>query len=58
MLALGIVLGRLPLHLRGRLRGWLLYGWIGTGAAVGILAILTGYFGGELVYVHGVGVGG
>ena len=26
LLALGIVLGRLPLHLRGRLRGWLLYG--------------------------------
>ena len=58
LLALGTALGRLPLHLRGQFRGWLFYVWIGTGVAVGILAILTGYFGGELVYVHGVGVGG
>lgn len=58
LVALGIALGRLPLHLRGQLQGWPLYGWIGIGVAVGVLAILTGYFGGKLVYVYGVGVGG
>ncbi|MEE3258338.1 MAG: DUF2231 domain-containing protein [Candidatus Latescibacterota bacterium] len=57
LLALGTALGRLPLQLKGPLGGWPLYGWIGVGLLVGVLVVLTGYHGGELVYVHGVGVG-
>jgi uncharacterized membrane protein len=56
LLGLVISLGRMPLHLRGRLEGWPLYGWIGVGGLVGFLVVLTGYYGGELVYVHGIGV--
>ena len=56
LLGLGAVLGRLPLHLKGPLEGWPLYGWIGLGALIGGLVLWTGYCGSELVYVHGLGV--
>lgn len=56
LLALGTALGRLPLHLKGQLSGWPLYMWIGVGLLVGVLVAWTGYHGGELVYVHGIGV--
>ena len=56
LLVLGAVLGRLPLHLKGRLAGWPLYTWIALGVLIGGLVLWTGYCGSELVYVHGLGV--
>ena len=58
LLGLGAVLGRLPLHLKGRLAGWPLYAWIALGVLIGGLVLWTGYCGSELVYVHGLGVRG
>ena len=57
LLGIGIVLGRLPLHLKGNFQGRLFYVWIALGIVVGVLVLVTGYYGGELVYIHGVGVG-
>ena len=56
LLGLGAVLGRLPLHLKGQLEGWPLYAWIAVGFLIGGLVLWTGYYGSELVYVHGLGV--
>ena len=58
LLALATALGRLPLHLKGQLHSRMLYLWIAVGIVVGVLVICTGYYGGELVYVHGIGVAG
>ena len=56
VLFLVVVIGRLPLQLRGRLDDWAVRVWIAA-AAVGCgLLWLTGYYGGELVYEYGVGV--
>jgi uncharacterized membrane protein len=57
LLALGAALGRLPMQLRGAFSGRVLYVWLGIGLLIGGLVVYTGYLGGELVYVHGVGVG-
>ena len=52
----GIVLGRLPLHLLGRHQDWRLKGLIVAAAlACGILW-QAAFYGGELVYKYGVGV--
>ncbi len=56
LLALGTTLGRLPLQLKGSIDGKALYACIGMGILIGVLVVLTGYRGGELVYVHGIGV--
>jgi uncharacterized membrane protein len=51
-----VALGRLPLQLQGRLQGWALKSWI-LAAGVGCALLWqTGFYGGELVYVYGVGV--
>ena len=51
-----VVLGRLPLHLQGRLQGWRLKAWIlAAGVGCGLLW-QAGFYGGELVYRYGVGV--
>ena len=51
-----ISLGRLPLQLQGRTKGWPLRLWIVAGA-IGCGILWTGsFYGGELVYEHGVGV--
>ena len=56
ILFLAILLGRLPLQLRGRTEGWALRCLVI--AALGGCGILytASLFGGELVYRHGVGV--
>ena len=56
LLALGTTLGRLPLQLKGSIDGKALYACIVMGILIGVLVVLTGYRGGELVYVHGIGV--
>ncbi len=51
-----VALGRLPLHLQGRLQGRALKAWIlAAGVGCGLLW-QTGLYGGELVYRYGVGV--
>ena len=52
---LATVLGRLPLFLQRR-GGWPLTLWILLGACGWVLLSWTSYYGGELVYQHGVGV--
>ncbi len=51
-----VALGRLPLQLQGRLQGWGLKAWILVAGVGCVLLWQTGYYGGELVYVYGVGV--
>ena len=53
---LGIVLGRLPLHLLGRHRDWRLKGLIAAAAAACVLLWQAALYGGDLVYKYGVGV--
>ena len=53
---LACVFGRLPLHLQQRWRGWPLKFWFGVGLVAVVLLWVTGHWGGELVYGHGVGV--
>ena len=48
-------LGRLPLALRHR-AGWPLFAWIALAVAGCVLLWMTSLHGGELVYIHGVGV--
>ena len=56
VLFLAILLGRLPLQLRGRTGGWALrFLVIAALAGCGIL-FTASLYGGELVYRHGVGV--
>jgi uncharacterized membrane protein len=50
------VLGRLPLHLQGRLGDWKLKGWILAAGLGAVLMGTTAHLGGELVYERGVGV--
>lgn len=56
LLGIALVLGRLPMHLRGDVdrRKWILYT---VGSIIGgALVLATGYYGGLLVYQYGVGV--
>ena len=53
---LGIVLGRLPLHLLGRHQDWRLKGLIAASAAACVLLWQAALYGGDLVYKYGVGV--
>lgn len=53
---LALALSRVPLQLRGGLRGGRFALWLGAAIAGCGLLWLTGYTGGELVYLHGVGV--
>jgi uncharacterized membrane protein len=55
-LFLGIALGRLPLHLRGRLQGWPLRGWVLAALLGSALLGVVAHYGGELVYRYAVGV--
>ncbi len=56
ILFLAILLGRLPLQLRGRTGGWALR-FLVTAALAGCGVLFTAsLYGGELVYLHGVGV--
>ena len=50
------LLGRLPLHLQGRLGDWKLKGWILAAGVGAVLMGTTAHLGGELVYGQGVGV--
>ena len=56
LLVFGLALSRLPLHLRGGLQGSRFKLWLVVALAGCALLWLTGYTGGELVYLHGVGV--
>jgi len=58
ILAIVVLLGRLPLHLKQDLTRRRLAGWIVAALAVCALGWATGYWGGELVYGYGVGVRG
>ena len=51
-----VVLGRLPLQLKGDAgqRRWAL--WTAGSVAAGVLVLATAYYGGVLVYEYGVGV--
>lgn len=53
---LGIALGRLPLHLLGRLQDWRLKSLIVAAAVACGLLWQAALYGGELVYKYGVGV--
>ena len=56
VLAIVVLLGRLPLHLKGELTGRRLARWIVAALVISALVWVTGYWGGELVYGYGVGV--
>ena len=56
LLFLAVAIGRLPLQLRRRLEDWAIRVWIGVAAVGSGLLWLTGYYGGKLVYLYGVGV--
>ena len=55
---LGILLGRLPLHLLGRHRDWRLKALIVAAAVACGLLWQAALYGGDLVYKYGVGVQG
>lgn len=54
--AIVVLLGRLPLHLKGQAEGRRLVVWTMAGLVVSALMLATAYYGGELVYIYGVGV--
>ncbi len=56
--ALVVLLGRLPLHLKGQAEGRSLFLWTAAALVVSALIWVTAYYGGELVYIYGVGVRG
>lgn len=56
LLFIALALGRLPLQLQGALRGGRFALWLVAAVAACGLLWLTGYTGGELVYLHGVGI--
>lgn len=58
LLALATGLARLPLQLRGQTDGWQLKACIVVAGAVSALVWWSAYWGGKLVYEHGIGVGG
>lgn len=58
VLALIVLLGRLPLHLKQEFAGRRFVVWIALAVAVSALVWTAAYWGGELVYGHGVGVRG
>ncbi len=56
LLGLGVLLGRLPLHLKRDLQARSLTVWILVALVVSALVWTAAYWGGDLVYGHGVGV--
>ena len=56
LLFLGLALSRLPLQLRGQLQSGRFKVWLALAAVGCVLVWITGYSGGELVYLHGVGI--
>lgn len=56
LLFFALALSRLPLQLQGGLQGGRFILWLVVAAAGCGLLWLTGYTGGEMVYLHGVGV--
>ena len=56
LLFLGLALSRLPLQLQGQLQGGRFKIWLAVAVAGCALLWLTGYTGGEMVYLYGVGI--
>ncbi len=56
LIFIGLALSRVPLQLRGELKGWRFALWLVVAVTACGLLWLTGYTGGELVFRHGVGV--
>lgn len=57
LIFLVVALGRMPLELQQRYRGWSMRLWIAVSLGGNVALWLTGGRGGELVFVYGVGVG-